>query len=533
VIRKLPRYVLFELLSALLLALVLILLLLIAGLSLKLVYTGLPPTQLLRLIPYLTLFALPHALPAALLTAAVMTYGRLAGDNEITAVRSSGIHLHVVVLPGVFAGLVATMIGLQLNCNMLPRAYFRIERLKFSAGQALALSRIKADGELAVPPFLLRADSVENQKMLGVTILEYEGKDVRQMWSAREAEITTNEETGSLAVVLRGGQIRTLGSRHEKMEVIDFSTFTFDIPNPRADQKEPTKAKHMDMAQLLKHRSKQVTGLRRAKKVFDDPKRAEKAAHREVSKIDVDYNIMIAQARQLQSQVKADEGQITASQSKKEAARLEATRARQRTSTARAARDKARRQFKGLDPLLNAENQKKRAELREEIKKQDGVIEKAEMLAEEAQSDATRAAAEIAASKKRLVEIRAQQKVLAAKMTEVSQQRKEVDARRQGALMQLEMIEIDAEIHQRLSTAFSCLTFVLVGIPLGIMAKRGNILVGFAISSMVVLLIYYPLVLGGQVLIFDKYLPITPSTWAANGVLAAFGIALLTRTFRQ
>ena len=145
-IRKLPRYVLVELLSAFVLALVLMLLLVVAGLSVQLVYKGLAVTQLMSLIPYLAVFALPHALPAALLTSAVMSYGRLSADNEITAVRSSGIHLHVVVTPAVFFALVVTVLALHLNCNVLPRAYFNIDQLKLSAGQALAQSLIKAHG---------------------------------------------------------------------------------------------------------------------------------------------------------------------------------------------------------------------------------------------------------------------------------------------------------------------------------------------------------------------------------------------------
>ena len=116
---------------------------------------------------------------------------------------------------------------------------------------------------------------------------------------------------------------------------------------------------------------------------------------------------------------------------------------------------------------------------------------------------------------------------------EASAARNRVEARRANAILQLDMIEIDTEIHQRVDTAFSCLTFMLVGIPLGLMAKRGNMLVGFALSFLVVLFVYYPLVLAGQVLVFDKYFAIAPSIWAANAVMFVLGAVMLAMAFRR
>ena len=138
-----------------------------------------------------------------------------------------------------------------------------------------------------------------------------------------------------------------------------------------------------------------------------------------------------------------------------------------------------------------------------------------------------------AAKKKLQRTFERKQKELDKKITAVSQKRDHIAEQHASAVAQLDMIEIDTEIHERIATAFSCLTFALLGIPLGLMTRRGNIMIGFAVSFLVVLLLYYPLVLGGQVLIFDKYLPIPPLVWAANAVLAVLGIALLARVFRQ
>ena len=46
-------------------------------------------------------------LPIAALFSATITYGRLAADNEFTAVRSGGINIHVLFLPCLLISLVS------------------------------------------------------------------------------------------------------------------------------------------------------------------------------------------------------------------------------------------------------------------------------------------------------------------------------------------------------------------------------------------------------------------------------------------
>ena len=54
----------------------------------------------------------------------------------------------------------------------------------------------------------------------------------------------------------------------------------------------------------------------------------------------------------------------------------------------------------------------------------------------------------------------------------------------------------DISIHKRLSQALSCITFIIIGIPLGIKLRSGNLMIGFGASFLVILFFILPV--GGN-----------------------------------
>ena len=51
---------------------------------------GLGPVQILQVLPYVAPSMLPFTIPATLLLTVTVVYGRLSGDNEITAAKAAG-----------------------------------------------------------------------------------------------------------------------------------------------------------------------------------------------------------------------------------------------------------------------------------------------------------------------------------------------------------------------------------------------------------------------------------------------------------
>lgn len=61
-------------------------------------------------------------LPFSTLCGVMLGFGRLAGDNELTAMRTSGVPLHRIAFPGYVAGIVMFALAFAINENLAPPA---------------------------------------------------------------------------------------------------------------------------------------------------------------------------------------------------------------------------------------------------------------------------------------------------------------------------------------------------------------------------------------------------------------------------
>ena len=88
------------------------------------------------------------------------------------------------------------------------------------------------------------------------------------------------------------------------------------------------------------------------------------------------------------------------------------------------------------------------------------------------------------------------------------------------------------EIHKKFSIPFACILFVLLGAPLGVMAKRG----GFAVSTTLsfgFFLLYYVMLIGGEELADRNQVEAWVGMWAPNAVLFVIALYLTLHTVRE
>ena len=92
--RLLQRYILFELLKvfSFLLVILTILLVFVGGFQ-EASENGLGPAQTLQILPYVVPSFMPFTVPATLLLTICLVYGRISGDQEVTAAKAAGINV--------------------------------------------------------------------------------------------------------------------------------------------------------------------------------------------------------------------------------------------------------------------------------------------------------------------------------------------------------------------------------------------------------------------------------------------------------
>ncbi|MDE0087214.1 MAG: LptF/LptG family permease [Candidatus Poribacteria bacterium] len=110
---------------------------------------------------------------------------------------------------------------------------------------------------------------------------------------------------------------------------------------------------------------------------------------------------------------------------------------------------------------------------------------------------------------------------------ETSQQRNEPS---EYAINRLRYAKV--EYYKKFALPFACLAFGIVGIPLGFMVKKNGRMIGFGIGLAVILLYYLLLQFGQNTGLTGKFHPAL-AMWFPNLVVAAFGIALITRMYSE
>ncbi len=92
-----------------------------------------------RIIGEVLLLSLPHivalTLPMAVLVAVLYTFSQLTADNEVTALKASGVSLIRVLVPLVVGGIGLALVLLWFNDDVLPESNHRLKNLLADVGR--------------------------------------------------------------------------------------------------------------------------------------------------------------------------------------------------------------------------------------------------------------------------------------------------------------------------------------------------------------------------------------------------------------
>jgi lipopolysaccharide export system permease protein len=132
---------------------------------------GLSPQDIVELVPYVIPSTLPYTIPVSLLFAVTVVYGRLAGDNEIIAVKTAGLSVMTVLWPTFFLAIGLSALLLHLSGNWIPECTHQAKLVLFKDLEDTFYKVLKKEHEFNSPrwPFLIKVRDVQEKEMIDAT----------------------------------------------------------------------------------------------------------------------------------------------------------------------------------------------------------------------------------------------------------------------------------------------------------------------------------------------------------------------------
>lgn len=108
-------------------------------------------------------FIVAMTLPMAVLVAVLFAFSRLGGDNEITALKASGVNLVALVRPVLFAGVGMAALNFAFNDHVLPRSNHQLKILLIDIARKKPTFEMKEQmvNEVIPGQFYLRAGRID------------------------------------------------------------------------------------------------------------------------------------------------------------------------------------------------------------------------------------------------------------------------------------------------------------------------------------------------------------------------------------
>jgi lipopolysaccharide export system permease protein len=177
---------------------------LLAGLVAEATQRGLAPSQVLTVIPLLIPNTLPYTVPSTTLFATCVVYGRLAHDNEITAIKSAGVHLGRLMTPALILGGLTCGGTLALYWSFIPKSHLALRTQVLNDVEEYLYGLLKRQGCLRHQKFdyAMWVRQVQGQRLVDV-IFKQRDKikgGYRMVARAREATLHYEPEKNQLRV---------------------------------------------------------------------------------------------------------------------------------------------------------------------------------------------------------------------------------------------------------------------------------------------------------------------------------------------
>jgi lipopolysaccharide export system permease protein len=365
------------------------------------------------------------AVPMAVLVATLMAFGRLSQDNEITALKASGVSIYRLVLPALVASVVMAVGMAFFNDRVLPELNHHARLLMTDIHQKRPTWNLKENVFIDDIPgynILIKKIDPHSSDVRGVTIYDLKKRRMPRTIIAEKGRVEFTPDGNTLIFRLFNGEIHEIDEKEPQR----YRRITFD---------KQTIYIHDIGSRLIRSQSDYRTDREKT-------------------------------AAQMMEDVRKSEAEVAGATQK---IRQVATSAWEKVTKNEQSEDTLSGETIVLDRLIK-EN---RIVLNE---------------------------------------------ILSAKQ-DVKNKRRFINS-------------LMVEVHKKFALAAACIAFVLLGAPLGIMAKKGGMAVGLGLS-LGFFVLYWAFLIGGEELADRQLIPAFWAMWSANILIGGAGLYILVKSAKE
>ena len=217
-------------------------------------------------IGHLIILIMPNfmlfTIPIALLISILIAMGRFSADNEITALKASGVSLIQIYYPVAIASLLAFVCAIVIGYFLVPQSNFATKRLLFKLASQNASIGIKEKVfNSDFKDLLLYADKVpaDGQYMEGVIISDNRITGKQNTILAKKAFLVADPKLMIVKLRMEDGSIHTVSSDLKNYRKVDFKSYdvNLDLSTTLAALTDASKSStEMTMTELLERMKK-------------------------------------------------------------------------------------------------------------------------------------------------------------------------------------------------------------------------------------------------------------------------------------
>lgn len=198
------------------------------------------------MIPYL----LTYTVPISALTASLLSLGRLSSDNEIIAIRASGVNIFRLILPQLIVGLILSLLLVIFNDRVIPYAHFASRRTLMDVGIKNPTAALEPGVFInSFQKYILFVYRIEENKLINVRIYEpQEGKPTRTIVAKRGEFIAIPEKNMIKLKLIDGTSDEPDPESPTNFYKLNFKTYFMSLNMAKARAKDDIRKKPKDMS---------------------------------------------------------------------------------------------------------------------------------------------------------------------------------------------------------------------------------------------------------------------------------------------